>query len=181
MVYFISDGTYTKIGKSKNPYSRIKDLQTSNANKLYFSHLFDVKDKYEQVLHKLFKQFKTNSNNEWFHLKDINIELILNSSLKNIPQFVDIKLAEFKASQLNDKRNKDFRQNQIIPNIQDCNKSKIKLILSDVEDCLKNKKDRRISYHKYIVDYGFTKEQVSFFIKSARLNKLVMNHNNKIK
>lgn len=179
MVYFISDGTYTKIGKSKNPLNRIKDLQTSNPNKLSFSYLFDVKDKYEQVLHKLFKQFKTNSNNEWFDLREVNIESIILGSLKNIPQFLDIKLAEFKASKLN--TNYNFKQNQIIVNVEDCNKSKIKLILNDVEDCLKNKKDRRISYHKYIVDYGFTKEQISFFIKSARLNKLVMNHNNKIK
>ena len=77
MVYFISDGIYTKIGKSKNPLNRIKDLQTSNANKLFFTHLFDVKDKYEKVLHKLFKEVKTNSNNEWFDLREVNIESII--------------------------------------------------------------------------------------------------------
>lgn len=180
MVYFISDGTYTKIGKSKTPLNRIKDLQTSNANKLYFTHLFDVKDKYEKTLHKLFKDFKTNSNNEWFDLRDINIENILIGNLFSIPQFVDIKLAEFKASQFNNKSNHDFKQNQLIPNTDNCNKSKIKLLLDDIRYCLKNKKDRRISYHKYIVDYGFTKDQISFFVKSARLNKLVAKHNNNI-
>jgi hypothetical protein len=180
MVYFISDGTYTKIGKSKNPYNRIKELQTSNPNKLSFTHLFDVKDKYEKVLHKLFKEVKTNSNNEWFDLRNINIESIIIGSLRNIPQFIDIKLAEFKAIQLNSKSNQEFRQNKSIPNTENCNKSKVKLILEDIEYCLKNKKDKRISYHKYIVDYGFTKDQVSFFVKSARLNKLVAKHNNNI-
>lgn len=180
MVYFISDGTYTKIGKSKTPLTRIKDLQTSNANKLFFTHLFDVKDKYEKVLHKLFKEFKTNSNNEWFDLREINLESVIGGSLRNIPQFADIKLAEFKASQFNSKLDQIFKQNQSIPNIVDCNKSKIKLLLDDIKYCLKNKKNTRISYYKYIVDYGFTKEQVSFFVKSARLNKLVAKHNNNI-
>ena len=180
MVYFISDGIYTKIGKSKNPLNRIKELQTSNANKLFFTHLFDVKDKYEKVLHKLFKEVKTNSNNEWFDLREVNIESIIVGSLRNIPQFVDIKLAEFKASQFNNKPNERFKQNQLQPDVSNCNKSKIKLILDDIQYCLKNKKNKRISYHKYIVDYGFTKEQISFFVKSARLNKLVAKHNNNI-
>ena len=48
MVYFISDGTYTKIGKSKNPLSRIKGLQTSNAKGLTFKYLFDCSDQYEK-------------------------------------------------------------------------------------------------------------------------------------
>ena len=43
MVYFISDGTYTKIGKSNNPVKRIKSLQTSNANELKFIYIFDCK------------------------------------------------------------------------------------------------------------------------------------------
>ncbi len=180
MVYFISDGTYTKIGKSKNPYSRIKDLQTSNANKLFFTHLFDVKDKYEQVLHKLFKQFKTNSNNEWFDLRNINIENIIIGSLRSIPQFVDIKFAEFKASQFNIKLNQVFEQNQNTPNIEKCNESDIKKLLNDIKTHLETKKKIRISYHKYIVDYGFSKEQISFFVKSAKLNKLVAKHNNNI-
>ena len=180
MVYFISDGTYTKIGKSKTPLNRIKDLQTSNANKLFFTYLFDVKDKYEQTLHKLFKDYKTNSNNEWFDLREVNISKIILGNLSSIPQFVDIKLAEFKGSQFNIKSNEVFKQNQLSPNIDNFYKSKIKLLLEDIEYCLKNKKTTRISYHKYIVDYGFTKEQISFFVKSARLNKLVAKHNNNI-
>jgi hypothetical protein len=180
MVYFVSDGIYTKIGKSKTPLNRIKELQTSNANKLFFTHLFDVKDKYEKTLHKLFKEYKTDSNNEWFDLRNVNIENILIGNLFKIPQFIDIKLAEFKALQFNSKVNKTFKQNQNIPNTDSCDKSKIKLLLDDIKHCLKNKKNTRISYHKYIVDYGFTKEQISFFVKSARLNKLVAKHNNNI-
>lgn len=180
MVYFISDGTYTKIGKSKTPLNRIKDLQTSNANKLFFTHLFDVKDKYEQTLHKLFKEYKTNSNNEWFDLRNINIENIIIGSLKSIPQFVDIKFAEFKASQFNTKQNQIFKQNQTIPNTEKCNESDIKKLLNDIKNHLETKKKIRISYHKYIIDYGFTKDQISFFVRSAKLNKLVAKHNNNI-
>ena len=134
----------------------------------------------KKVLHKLFKEVKTNSNNEWFDLREINIECVIKGSLNSIPQFVDIKLAEFKASQFNNKPNERFKQNQSEPDISDCNKSKIKLLLEDIQNCLKNKKNTRISYHKYIVDYGFTKDQISFFVKSARLNKLVAKHNNNI-
>lgn len=180
MVYFVSDGTYTKIGKSKTPLTRIKDLQTSNANKLFFTHLFDVKDKYEQTLHKLFKEYKTESNNEWFDLRDVDISKILIGNLFKIPQFLDIKLSEFKASQFNIKAKEVFKQNQNTPDTNNCNKSKVKLLLQDIQNCLKNKKNTRISYHKYIIDYGFTKEQISFFVKSARLNKLVAKHNNNI-
>jgi hypothetical protein len=180
MVYFISDGTYTKIGKSKNPLTRIKDLQTSNANKLSFVYLFDVHDKYEKTLHKLFKDYKTNSNNEWFDLRTVDVSKIILGNLNSIPKFVDIKLAEFKSNQFNLKSTEVFKQNQNIPNTDNCNKNKIKLLLEDIKYCLKNKKDKRISYHKYIVDYGFTKDQISFFVKSARLNKLVAKHNNNI-
>ena len=180
MVYFISDGTYTKIGKSKNPLNRIKDLQTSNAKLLSFTHLFDVKDKYETVLHNLFKSYKSESNNEWFNLNEVDINSIILGSLKNIPKFADVSLATFKATQLNSimSKSKVKLDSNISLNV---NNDNIKLLIEDIKFCLSNKKTTRISYHKYITLYNFTKEQISFFVKSARLNKLVANHNNKIK
>ena len=99
MVYFISDGTYTKIGKSKNPLSRIRGLQTSNGNTLKFVCIFDCKDSWEKKLHKRFNQFKTNSSNEWFDLRNSNYE----STLTSIDDVIikDLSLAKFKANQLN--------------------------------------------------------------------------------
>lgn len=59
-------------------------------------------------------------------------------------------------------------------------KSKIKLLLQDIKEDL-NKSKKRISYQPYINKYGFTKNEIAFYIKGAKLSKKVYNHNQRIK
>src|SRR5690554_1119401 len=101
MIYFITDGIYTKIGKSKDPYKRLKNLQTSNAKNLRFIYIFDIDDIYERKIHKLFKKYKTNTNNEWFDLRTICVKTQLNILSKD--KFKDKAQAEHKALLLNKK------------------------------------------------------------------------------
>ena len=54
MIYFITNGFNTKIGKS-----RLIALQTSNARNLRLEYIFDIEDSTEKKLHKYFnKLFK---------------------------------------------------------------------------------------------------------------------------
>lgn len=191
MVYFITDGIYIKIGKSKKPLKRIKNLQTSNPKTLKFLYLFDCKDIYEKKLHECLKPYKTISNNEWFDLREIDLYEIFNSFNNNI--FKDVSLAKFKARQLN---NELFRglnhtkkaQQKVYNETYNIKSKKDKKLLrerrlsliKDIENHLKNKKNKRISYNKYVIKYGFTKPEISMFIKGCRLSKRVYEHNKKV-
>lgn len=70
-VYFIlneNDGL-VKIGYSKNPWSRCKQLQTGNGNKLkLIYYVFGDKD-VEYAMHLRFKDFKVRG--EWFKYNDV--------------------------------------------------------------------------------------------------------------
>lgn len=66
MLYLISDGTRVKIGKSKNPEKRLKQLQTGSALKLKLLGTFDLSDHYEKRLHWILRNFRTQG--EWFEL-----------------------------------------------------------------------------------------------------------------
>lgn len=188
MIYFITDGVYTKIGKSKTPLKRIRGLQTSNPNTLKFQYIFDVKESFEPKLHNLFKYFKTDSNNEWFDLRQVSLEQYFCGF--NHPSFFDLKLAEFKAKQLNNElfrgeihtseaRQKVFKENYNIKTKSQKNNLREKRLnlIEDIKFHLKNNKNKRISYDPYVVKYGFTKAEISFYLKGAKLSMLVFKHN----
>lgn len=189
MIYIITDGVFTKIGKSKNPLSRIKNLQTSNAKTLKFVHIFDVPDSVEKRLHTLFKKYKTNANNEWFQIDNITIETKLKSF--SIPALWDIDLALFKAKKLN---NELFRgeihttseQQTTYKNLYKNNsnndyiKKQRKYLIDEMKFHLKTKKNTRISYDYYIKKYKFSKAEISFYMKSCGLSKQIFNHNSKL-
>jgi hypothetical protein len=186
MVYFISDGTYTKIGKSKTPLKRIKALQTSNGNELKFVYLFDCKDSWEKKLHTLFKPYKTGSSNEWFDLRSINYEVSL-KSLKNII-FEDLSLAKFRANQSNNEFYKGdvhtgtARSNKINSLYGAKNKHKtLRLeLIEEIKLHLATLKNKIISYDYYIKKYGFTKNEISFFMKGCKLSKAIYEHNQRV-
>jgi predicted GIY-YIG superfamily endonuclease len=73
----IDNSTY-KIGVSKNPSTRIKQLQTGNASKLEIIHIFKTTFPYkiESSLHR--KYSLQNIHNEWFEMSSIDIEDFLN-------------------------------------------------------------------------------------------------------
>lgn len=69
--YLMFDGLYYKIGKSKNPEKRLKQIQTSNPLAL----LLEYSDKVdEKNLHKLYSNYRI--KNEWFNLNDKQVEEI---------------------------------------------------------------------------------------------------------
>lgn len=59
-------------------------------------------------------------------------------------------------------------------------KSNIQELLNDIKNHLENKKKVRISYQVYMDRYNFTKEEISYYVKSARLSKLIFYHNSNI-
>lgn len=180
MLYFITDGYNTKIGVSKKPLNRIKGLQTSNPNKLTFKYLFNVKDKYEKIIHKLLREYQTSSNNEWFNLNNIDLFKILKQL--SIPELIDESQAIFKATNLNNMLDGSLRKqnHNNIPKEKLNNKSNIQELLNDIKNHLENKKKVRISYQVYMDRYNFTKEEISYYVKSARLSKLIFYHNSNI-
>lgn len=73
-VYFIKSGDYVKIGKSQNPSARIAQLQTAHFNLLKLIHkiptYYDEKALIaEKALHKYFRNYLTESKNEWFRFE----------------------------------------------------------------------------------------------------------------
>lgn len=191
MIYFITDGIYTKIGKSKVPLKRIQGLQTSNPRTLKFQFIFDVKDSFEKKLHSLFKSKQTDSKNEWFNLTEFN----LLNELKKLkqPLLIDLSLAKFKANQLNNElfrgenhtsenRKKIFKENYNLKTKSQKEKLRKKRLnlIEDVKYHLKNIKNKRISYNPYVIKYGFTKAEISFYLKGAKLSSQIFEHNKKL-
>jgi len=68
-IYFITDGEFIKIGKSKNPKRRKKQLQTGNGNNLRVAYILEnVEDYLERDIHSLCRRYK--KQGEWFE-KDV--------------------------------------------------------------------------------------------------------------
>jgi biotin operon repressor len=87
MVYFITDGTFTKIGKADDVNKRLRELQTGNAKKLSMKLSIEGDEIEEKKLHKIFHRRRMVG--EWFIIDfDYDEELILN--------IIDIKFEEVK-------------------------------------------------------------------------------------
>lgn len=74
-VYFISDGTYVKIGKSNNVTTRLSILNTGNASTLtLLGYILQESDeaafKLEKELHKIYEKSKVKG--EWFNLSEVD-------------------------------------------------------------------------------------------------------------
>ena len=82
-VYLIKEeeNNYFKIGISKNPLIRIKQLQTGSAGHiiLYYEYASEYASKIEKAFHRRYKTY--NVNGEWFNLREEHIcEFIENCS-----------------------------------------------------------------------------------------------------
>lgn len=84
-IYIISDGEKFKIGISKHPDKRLKQLQTGHPQTLKLIAIFNYKVKgkiterlMEKRIHYLLRQFRTRYNGEWFYCNDYKslIEII---------------------------------------------------------------------------------------------------------
>jgi hypothetical protein len=67
-LYFIqADKTgMVKIGRSKHPEKRLKQLQTGSSNKLKLIACFENSGWREKILHELLEKWKVRANGEWF-------------------------------------------------------------------------------------------------------------------
>lgn len=75
MIYFISNGTYTKIGKADDPEKRLKELQTGCPEKLEIKLVIDGGEDKEKMLHKALNKYRYRG--EWFQINfKYNEELI---------------------------------------------------------------------------------------------------------
>lgn len=83
MVYIISDGTRVKIGWSRDPQKRLKQLQTGNPSILKLIKVYDVLRVKERYLHKNLMLYKTRHNGEWFDISAALIVDILDSLLEH--------------------------------------------------------------------------------------------------
>lgn len=67
-VYLISDGTYTKVGFSVDPYARLAQLQTAHPKTLELVAAFEAERYMEAVLHEELEAFHVRG--EWYHLDE---------------------------------------------------------------------------------------------------------------
>ena len=91
-VYAISDGFNIKIGISKHPEKRIKQLNTGNPRKLYLIGYFEGDRDLEKYIHNRFKTLRYNS--EWMNPSD---ELLnyLNEKIKN--RYIEVENGKIKS------------------------------------------------------------------------------------
>jgi len=73
-IYIISDGINIKIGFSKCPPKRLKQLETGNSNQLQLLYSKPTKNarKIEKHLHKILWEFKSKYKGEWFTIPEID-------------------------------------------------------------------------------------------------------------
>ena len=74
-VYIISDGEYYKIGFSKSPAKRLKQLQTGQPNtlKLIYQRATSNARQIEKLLHTMLRYTRARHNSEWFTIDgDLN-------------------------------------------------------------------------------------------------------------
>lgn len=79
-ILHVSGTNKYKIGKSKDPLRRIKEIQTGSPDKIIIERIIKVKNmhKEERVIHQIFQRYRTVG--EWF---EINDKSILDKALKN--------------------------------------------------------------------------------------------------
>lgn len=93
-VYALSDGKNIKIGISKNPKRRIKQLNTGNSAVLYLLGYFEGDRALEHYIHTHFKRIRLNG--EWLEPNDDLLDY-LNLKLEDLHIcFLDGKLRSFK-------------------------------------------------------------------------------------
>lgn len=85
-IYVISNEQgYIKVGVSKHPKKRIKQLQTGNEHQLtlLFTEEFECSRshllKIENALHKHLQQISIKSKGEWFYVEDFKLDSIKNT------------------------------------------------------------------------------------------------------
>ncbi len=103
-IYLISDSEYVKVGISKFPRRRLKQLQTSNARTLELlkSIPVDNPESVEATIHGLLRERGAHIRGEWFTIP------WLGEFLQEFPSMV--KRAELKSRKNQAKKSEDYSQ-----------------------------------------------------------------------
>lgn len=81
MVYFLYDGESVKVGHSKNPRKRVKQLQTGSSSKIQLLGTIYGDKALEKEIHRQFNRFRI--INEWFRPEDELIQFINDNIIEN--------------------------------------------------------------------------------------------------
>ena len=92
-VYAISDGYNIKIGVSKHPEKRIKQLNTGNAESLYLLGYFEGDRKLEKYIHDNFR--KVRFNGEWMYPTEELLDYLNNKIDKKYIMITDGKVKSY--------------------------------------------------------------------------------------
>lgn len=90
LIYSQANNSY-KIGISKNPIKRLKELQTGNSDKLEILSIFEslFANKLEKTLHRQFNHL--HDRGEWFFLSEQEVSNFLNICEKTEETFIFLK------------------------------------------------------------------------------------------
>ena len=76
IIWAIGSGT-VKIGKSNNPHSRVRQIQTGCPHKVIMLAAFpEITDLSERRMHQTLKHLRTESKTEWFYMDDAIIDIV---------------------------------------------------------------------------------------------------------
>lgn len=81
MVYFLYNGESVKIGHSKNPKKRVKQLQTGSSSRILLLGSIEGGKELEKELHKKFNYIRI--KNEWFLPHEDLVEYINENIIEN--------------------------------------------------------------------------------------------------
>ena len=90
MIYLIGTTTRIKVGWSKNPYHRLRQLQTANSERLRLIKVYDVPRQKERFLHRQLFAFRERSNGEWFGLSATDAVDLCDNLLNHCYEFAKI-------------------------------------------------------------------------------------------
>lgn len=171
MVYFITDGLFTKIGTTTDVDRRLSNLQTANARELKVALVFEGGLELEKELHSMMSKVKVR-NSEWFRVKP-------EMALKNVAnRFGAVEIANAIAEAY---RSKNFyAMNKAVIKSRDDNELKSRLIYLSIKSLLETdhvkitvKKIARMSE----VSNGAANRAISKF----SMHEKIKNHNLKVR
>lgn len=177
MIYFISDNNYTKIGYStENVLSRLKGLQTGNPNKLKVNLIIPGDYFLENKFHKLFKDYKTEADNEWFNLTPDIINKELNK------RYTEEQLKSYRDYTIRNVGENYFKnileiklKTKIIKKIHN------EIITNYIIDFFKTKKHLAITYSHLCDKFGLSIDDMKNILKKDNLLNKMSYHNKNYK
>ena len=135
----------------------------------------------EKALHKKLAKFRTEVANEWFRVDKHTLDSILGGYKTGTKLKLDLSLWAHRARLLNNKTpdvKKDYLGVKRSVKKKDVKERRTEL-LNDIRTQIGASK-KMISYAPLVQRYGFTKQEITYFVRSSRLAKDVFLHNKSV-